>query len=437
MPWLWVGLGCGLSHDAGGRMRILHVIASADPKSGGPIEGILQQDRAFAGHVTSELVTLDAPDADFLKAFPLAVFALGTGMTGRRDRALFVRYGFSMTYIRWLEKNAPLYDAVIVHGLWNFATMAASLVLPSRMKGRYYVYTHGMMDPWFAKHDPKKHFFKRLSWLVFEGRLLARARSVLFTAPDEKRLAGGQFWGWPYEGVVIGYGVDEPPTRQVEDIQIFRASLPRLSDRNFLLFLSRIHPKKGCDLLVKAFAHVAANDDIDLVIAGPDEMGLVPGLKALAIELGLEERIHWPGMLSGSAKWDAYRGADAFVLPSHQENFGVVIAEALACGLPVLTTNKVNIWREVEAGGGGIVRNDDEEGVTELLRVWLALSDEQKRAMAEAARGVFERQFSAHYVAKRFLDLLSEHQVQGALEAAVAVSQQDRVLGGQGGENAA
>lgn len=403
-------------------MRILHIIASADPRSGGPIEGILQQDRVFSGHVISELATLDAPDANFLKAFPLAVFALGSGMTGRRDRALLIRYGFSMAYVRWLQKNAPLYDAVVVHGLWNFATMAASLVLPSKMKGRYYVYTHGMMDPWFAKHDPKKHFFKRLSWLAFEGRLLAGARSVLFTASDEKQLAGGQFWGWPYEGVVIGYGIAEPPARQLEDGQTFRVVVPGLGSRKFLLFLGRIHPKKGCDLLIKAFAHVAASADFDLVIAGPDEMELVPGLKALAVELGLEERIHWPGMLEGGAKWGAYREADAFVLPSHQENFGVVIAEALACGLPVLTTNRVNIWRDVEAGGGGIVRNDDEDGVAELLRTWRALSDEEKRAMAEAAREIFERQFSAHYVAKRFLGLLSEHGVEGALEAAAAIS---------------
>ena len=404
-------------------MRILHVIASADPRSGGPVAGILQQDRAFAGHVVSELVTLDAPDADFLKAFPLTVFALGSGAVGQRDRPLLMRYGFSFAYVEWLKQNAVRYDSVIVHGLWNFATMAAALVLPVVMKDRYYVYTHGMMDPWFAKHDPKKHFFKRLSWIAFEGRLLSRARAVLFTAPDEQELAKGQFWGGGYNGVVVGYGVAEPPQSRPEDSVAFHETLPALSGRRFLLFLSRINPKKGCDLLVSAFAQVAADHDFDLVIAGPDEMGLVKGLRALASELGVSERIHWPGMLQGSAKWGAYREAEAFILPSHQENFGVVIAEAMACGLPVLTTNKVNIWREVEASEGGIIRNDDEQGVVELLRSWLALSDGQKRKMAESARRGFDRQFSAHYVAERFLNLLSDHGVEGALEAASAVSQ--------------
>lgn len=419
-------------------MKILHVIASADPRSGGPIEGILQQDRAFAGHVTSELVTLDAPDAPFLEAFPLKVFALGSGVTGRRDRTLLVRYGFSAGYIRWLQENAQGYDAVVVHGLWNFATMAASLVLPSKMKGRYYVYSHGMMDPWFAKHDPKKHFLKRISWLVFEGRLLSGARSVLFTAPDEEKLADGQFWGWPYRGAVVGYGVAEPPPRQLDDSQTFRALVPKLGDRKFLLFLSRIHPKKGCDLLVRAFAQVAANDDLDLVIAGPDEARLVPELQAMAVELGIQSRIHWPGMLLGGAKWGAYRDAEAFVLPSHQENFGVVIAEALACGLPILTTNKVNIWRAIEGGGGGVIRADDISGVADLLRTWLAFSELEKRQMAAAARQIFETQFSAGHVAKRFLNLLSEHGVRGAIEAAAAVtSEPANISGRNGGANAA
>lgn len=418
-------------------MRILHVIASADPKSGGPVEGILQQGRAFGGHVTSELVTLDAPDAAFLNDFPLPVVALGSGSVGRRDRALLVRYGFSAAYVRWLRENAPRYDCVVVHGLWNFATMGAALVLPVVMKGKYYVYPHGMMDPWFAKHDPKKHFFKCLSWLACEGRLLAGARSVLFTAPDELALAEGQFWGWSYRGVVVGYGIAEPPQPGEADRNAFRSSVPELRDRKFLLFLSRIHPKKGCDLLVKAFARVAANDDVDLVIAGPDETKIVPALRAMADEFGVGRRIHWPGMLLGSAKWGAYRDADAFVLPSHQENFGVVIAEALACGVPVLTTDKVNIWRDIENGGGGMVRADDERGIVDLLEAWFSLPAHKKQEMAKAARQIFEDRFSARYVAKRFLTLLSEHGVRGAFEAAAAIEAQVTPHRLHGGETAA
>ncbi len=334
-----------------------------------------------------------------------------------------MRYGFSPRYVGWLLENATKYDAVIVHGLWNFATMAAALVLPSIMWGKYYVYPHGMLDPWFAKHDPRKYFLKRISWLGLEGRLLAGAKAVLFTAPDEQILAQGQFWGWTYNGVVVGYGTAEPPAASPEQIRSFREAVPTLGDRKFLLFLSRIHPKKGCDLLVRAFAAVAAtHEDLDLVIAGPDETGLVPQLEALAESLGVRGRIHWPGMLSGDEKWGAYREAEVFVLPSHQENFGIVIAEALACSLPVLTTNKVNIWREVEAGGAGLVRNDDVGGAIDLLETWLRMSGDERKIISRSARRVFDEHFSVEYVSQRFLQLLVDDGVCGASDVNQSVA---------------
>jgi glycosyltransferase involved in cell wall biosynthesis len=388
-------------------MRILHIIGSADPRFGGPIEGILQQERAFGGAATSELVTLDADDAAFLKDFPLPVRALGSGSIGLREKSPVVRYGFSWKYIRWIRDNAHLYDVVIVHGLWNFSAMAASIVLPLMKSREYFVYPHGMLDPWFAKSDPRKHFFKRLSWLMFEGRLLSRARAVLFTAGAEEDLAGGQFWGWKYNPVVIGYGTAEPPEFSVEQEQAFSKKVSGLSERKYILFLSRIHPKKGCDMLISSFAKIAdERPDLDLVIAGPDECGLLPELKAQAESLGIGDRIHWPGMLVGDAKWGAYRGAEAFILPSHQENFGIVVAEALACGVPVLTTNKVNIGDVVEAGRGGFIGDDTIEGVDGVLRRWFDLPREGRRKMSRAAEALFREKFSVEFVAGKFLALV-------------------------------
>jgi glycosyltransferase involved in cell wall biosynthesis len=396
-------------------MRILHIIGSADPRFGGPIEGILQQERAFGGAATSELVTLDAGDAAFLKDFPLPVRALGSGRIGLREKSLFVRYGFSWNYLRWIRDNARLYDVVIVHGLWNFSAMAASIVLPFLKSREYYVYPHGMLDPWFAKSDPRKHFFKRLSWIMFEGRLLSKARAVLFTAGAEEDLAGGQFWGWKYNPVVIGYGTAEPPEFSVEQKQAFSKKVTALSGRKYILFLSRIHPKKGCDMLISSFAKIAnERPDLDLVIAGPDECGLLPELKAQAEGLGISDRIHWPGMLVGDAKWGAYRGAEAFILPSHQENFGIVVAEALACGVPVLTTNKVNIGDVVEAGRGGFIGDDTIEGVDGILRRWFDLPREGRRKMSRAAEALFREKFSVEFVAGKFLALVRRAESPGA-----------------------
>ena len=112
-------------------------------------------------------------------------------------------------------------------------------------------------------------------------------------------------------------------------------------------------------------------------------------------------------MLSGDAKWGAYRAADAFVLTSHSENFGIVIAEALACGLPVLISDKVNIWREIEGGGAGLVEPDTVDGATSLLERWLNLPDPQRAGMRQRARTCFLDHFEARAAALTFVTAIA------------------------------
>jgi glycosyltransferase involved in cell wall biosynthesis len=128
-------------------------------------------------------------------------------------------------------------------------------------------------------------------------------------------------------------------------------------------------------------------------MAGPDPNGWRAAIEPAARARGIAERIHWPGMLSGDAKWGALRDCTAFVLPSHQENFGVVVAEALAAGRPVLLTDKVNICREVEAAGAGLVGRDDAAGVGRMLSDFLSLPADATERMAKAARACFLARF--------------------------------------------
>jgi glycosyltransferase involved in cell wall biosynthesis len=167
-----------------------------------------------------------------------------------------------------------------------------------------------------------------------------------------------------------------------------------LSGKRFLLYLSRIHEKKGCDNLIRAFAHLAKKDsEILLAFVGPDPTNWIPELKGIAESLGISDRVLWPGMLTGDDKWGAFMAAEAFVLPSHQENFGIVVAEALASGTPVLISNKVNIWREIQAAGAGIVEDDTLEGTVRLLESWSKLTDLERRDMAEKAKSCFLQNF--------------------------------------------
>lgn len=380
-------------------MRILRVITTLDPRTGGPLEGLLRSTAIIdgLGHET-EVACVDPPDAPWLKGLPFRVHALGPGTKP---------YSFSRRLAPFIRARRAEYDVAVVHGLWNYGSVGAWLGLRGGPTP-YVVFTHGMMDPWFRREYPLKHAAKQAYWLLVQGRVLADAHAVLFTTEEERRLARGSFSGFAgYREEVVAYGAAEPGGSATEQVAAFRAALPALGERPFLLYLSRIHPKKGCDLLVSAFAQVAASrPGLDIVIAGPDETGWRGELERTASAAGIAGRVHWPGMIRGDVKWGAMRGAEAFILPSHQENFGIAVAEATACGTPVLITDKVNIWREVEAAGAGFVAPDDLAGTVSLLRRFLSVDPAGRAAMGEAARRCFEANFDVRAAATSLLGVL-------------------------------
>jgi glycosyltransferase involved in cell wall biosynthesis len=381
-------------------VKLLHLLPSLDPAGGGPMEGVLQSSLACVrmGH-TVEVATLDDPAADFLVDYPLRVHALGPARSG---------YGYTPRYVGWLREHAPAFDAVIVNGLWQYHGLGAWRALHDSPVP-YFVFTHGMLDPWFKKAYPLKHAKKWLYWPWADYRLLRDARAVLFTCEEERLLARQSFWLYRAREIVVSFGTRTPPTDSSRLREEFLSAHPSLQGKRLLLFLSRIHEKKGCDLLIEAYARVARESpDLHLVIAGPDQTGWQATLQAQAAALGVADRISWPGMLRGDLKWGAFHAADAYLLPSHQENFGIAVAEALGCGLPVLISNKVNIWREIEAAHAGCVDTDSVEGCERTLRQWLGLPPAQQSAMREAARTLFERRFTVEAMASSLIDAVEK-----------------------------
>jgi len=365
-------------------MKILHVIPTLSPSSGGPPEALRHLTRAYpAVGIEAEIASQDDPGAPFLQTFSVPVHATGSRAS---------TYGYSGELLTWLRANAPRFDGIVINSIWTFPSLAAAMA--ARGQVPYVVFTHGMLDPWFKRTYPAKHLKKYLYWPA-QYWVLRNAERVMFTSTLERDLAPESFWPHNWKSFVVPYGTGEPPAGTQAQAEAWFARVPALRGRRYLLFLSRIHEKKGCDLLIDAFARVAQKyPEVDLVIAGPDQVGLQAKLQKQAEELGIARRVHWPGLLTGDAKWGAMRNADAFILPSHQENFGVVVAESLAAGRPVLISNQVNIWREIEQEGVGLVAPDTLAGTEQLLSRWLELAEAERSAMTARTTEVFRRRYS-------------------------------------------
>jgi glycosyltransferase involved in cell wall biosynthesis len=141
-------------------------------------------------------------------------------------------------------------------------------------------------------------------------------------------------------------------------------------------------------------------------MAGPDEVGWESELRAQASRLGIADRVHWTGTLRGDAKWGAFYCAEGFILPSHQENFGIAVADALACGTIPLISDKVNIAGDVEADGAAIVDTDTREGTVRLIERFLALSDEERETMRQKARTCYEDRYALRNAAQEVYNAL-------------------------------
>ena len=382
-------------------MRILRSIHSVNPAGGGPIEGIKQVARvhAEAGHET-EIVSLDGRDDPWVMDCPVKVHAMGPARTS---------YGYSAAFVSWLEVYRREYNAVIVSGLWQYNGFGVWRALRGT-DTPYFVFPHGMLDPWFKRTYPLKHWKKWVYWPWADYRLLRDARAVLFTSDEERRAARESFWLYRCREVVMNYGVAGPTGEAGARIQAVLDRFPELRGKRVLLFLGRIHEKKGCDLLLKAFAKILhhPNSDLHLVLAGPDQTGWTKDLQALAARLQIAGQILWAGMLSGDLKWGMLSLAEVFVLPSHQENFGISVVEALSCEVPVLISDKVNIWREIAEDRAGLVEADDLDGTIRLLQGWLLLAPESRFAMRAAARRCFVSRFEIARAAGQLIELLED-----------------------------
>jgi glycosyltransferase involved in cell wall biosynthesis len=361
-------------------MKVLHIIDSVNPDQGGPLAFAINmsRERALHGH-SSVFVATDPEDAIWIEDFPFPVVCAPKSRRGVE---------------RAIAEVCGTCDVAIVHGLWNNASIGGYKALRKKSVP-WFLYPHGMLDPYFKRIKPIKNLVKHLYWILWQGRMLSGATRVLFTCQEELTLAQNAFIGHNlYKRVVVSYCAVDQKLNEPDQVKI-DSFQGRDMSRPYLLFLSRIHPKKAIDNLLRAYAAVSENfPSVDLIIAGPNKNDYGESMKALVEKLGLGSRVIWTGPVKGDVKRALFSKAKAFVLPSHQENFGQVVAESLSTGTPVLISDKVNIHKEISQNGVGLICKDTTVSTREMLEAFLTLSEKDYVAMKEAARPTYERLFS-------------------------------------------
>lgn len=276
-------------------------------------------------------------------------------------------------------------DVAHLHTPWYLGNVQLAKLF-GRRELPYVLSVHGMLDHYSMQ---QKAFKKRLFLTLFGRRLVANASAIHLTADDEKTQAAN-YAPVGSRARVLPCIVNLQALSRLPGPEIARRAFPAIREDGFnVLFLSRLHPKKGVDLLIEAVARIKADvPGVRLLLAGPGDAAYVDYLRGLVRQWRLDECVEFLGMVQGDAKTSLYQAADVFILPTRQENFGLVLAEAMACGTPVITTRGTDIWREVERGGGRIVELSIAAIADELVR---ASKDEGLRSTGAMGREfVFE-----------------------------------------------
>ncbi len=396
-------------------MRILCVIPSLAAIDGGPTKAAIEMCRELARRGEhAEIYATNAAGQDSLdvalgrpievRGVPVTYFSINGGRY----------YKFSRDMAAALKANVMRYDVVHINSLYQFpSTIAAHYC---RKYGVPYILRpHGTLDPFLYR---RHQWRKRLYELMIERRNLAAAAAVHFTSDEEMRLAA--LSGLRFRGVVAPLGVEfeEGATGAADSAN---ALWPELEGKKVLLFLSRVNFKKGLAILARAFGQIRqARSDVHLVIAGPDTDGYAAQVREWLAEAGALGATSCTGMAEGERK-DALLGrADMFLLPSYSENFGLSVVEAMAAGLPVVVSNKVNIWREIDGACAGLVVNANAAEVANAIARLLddpALAKEMGTRGARLARAGFSWDAAGARLVELYRQAISSQSACGSVAA--------------------
>ncbi len=390
------------------RMRIVHVIAILSPAHGGPpvICGSLAAAQAGLGHDVSIVTYRDAEFESYLAK----TFAPMPGFS----RVRVVEMGERTRAEAWLARRARGLlrdevrgaDFVHLHSVWESVLVRAGA--EARAAGvPYAILLNGMLDVWSLEQGRVK---KRIAMALALRRLLEGAAFLHTGNVDEEAALGPLDLKVPRRRLPNGVFLEQ--LRPLPSRTAFHEKHPELRGRRFVLFLSRLHYKKGLDYLAEAWGVVASrHPGVDLVVAGPDG-GERGAFEARIAALGLTDRVHVVGPVYGEEKLAALAGADVFCLPSRQEGFSMAITEAVGCGVPVVITRECHFPEVGEAGAGRVVGLDAAEVARALDEV--LSSEALRREMSSRGRALVEGAYTWPAIARRCVSCYEEFRSKGA-----------------------
>jgi glycosyltransferase involved in cell wall biosynthesis len=368
-------------------MRILQIVPSVSLIYGGPSQMVLGLSKALAAEgIDVTILTTDSNGDAGQKPLEVPI-AQPLKQDGYQIIYFpcfpFRRYKYSLLLLNWLKTHAQEYDLAHIHALFSPVSTAAATVA-KKQNLPYILRPLGTLDPADLQ---KKRLLKKLYVSLWEKSNIAGAAALHFTSEEEAKIS--ERFGINTTDLVMPIGVELP--LQLPAFGEARDRLNLEGDRVLLLFMSRIDPKKGLDLLFPALEILVAEGwDFDFVLAGtnPQDPDYENEIKKQIKNSSLADRTKITGFVSGESKFQLLRDADIFVLPSYYENFGIAVAEAMAIGTPVVISDRVHIYKEIEQAEAGWVANCSVEDLTAKLR--LALQDRDERIR----RGLYAREYA-------------------------------------------
>jgi glycosyltransferase involved in cell wall biosynthesis len=377
-------------------MRLLQIIPSISLIYGGPSQMVLGLSKALASQGAEVTILTTTANGDTGQA-PLDVpIDRPIEQDGYQIRYFpcspFRRYKFSLDLLRWLSAHATEYDLAHIHALFSPVSTAAATV--ARSKNLPYILRPlGTLDPADLK---KKRYLKQIYASLFERANIAGAAALHFTSDQEAKVSDR--FGALTRDLILPLGVTSPAQLPVRT----NCDLPL---RPTLLFMSRIDPKKGLDLLLPALEQLLAEGlQFKFVLAGgnPQDPHYEKQIHDRIQTSSLKDFTTITGFVSGEAKAELLRSADLFVLPSYYENFGIAVAEAMVAGIPVVISDQVHIWREIQQAEAGWICTCDRASLTNQLRAALQTAEERQRRGINARTHALEH-YSWDAIAQQML----------------------------------